>query len=103
MTRLSIRRTDRILSRLPDPDDALRRLADVLRMPESCRRRACRREGACQGGFGPPCYLAARDAFADGVGGRMREIREHWSRERDALRALLRRRPGAAPLAPPER
>lgn len=90
MTRISHRRTDRILSQLPDPDDALRRLADVLRVPETCRKRACRTEGSCQGGFGPPCYFEKRALFTEAVGERMHEYRERWAATRATLRASLR-------------
>lgn len=91
MTRLSVRRTQSILSHLPDPDDALRRLADVLRVHETCRKRACRREECCQGGFGPPCYFEKRDLFAQAVGERMHEYRERWAAARATLKASLRR------------
>jgi hypothetical protein len=87
MTRLSIRRTDAILSRLPDPDDALRRLADVLRVHETCRKRACRREECCQGGYGPPCYFEKRAFFTEAVGERMHEYRERWASARATFRA----------------
>jgi hypothetical protein len=36
--------TDHILSGLPDCDDVLRRLANALQMPATCRKRACRRD-----------------------------------------------------------
>ncbi|QFU16046.1 hypothetical protein [Microvirga thermotolerans] len=82
---------DRILSRLPDPDDVLRRLADVLQLPARCRRRACRREHGCQGGYGPPCYLAHRQMFAEAVGEGLHQARVHWREQRESLRAILRR------------
>ena len=36
------------LSTLPDCDDALRRLADVLQVPATCRKSACRRAERCR-------------------------------------------------------
>jgi hypothetical protein len=42
------------LPNLPDCDDTLRRLADVLLVPETCRKRACRKAMRCQGGYGRP-------------------------------------------------
>lgn len=67
-----------ILSDLPDCDDTLRRLADVMQMSLTCRRSRCRRRGSCQGGFGPPCYLEDRRSFVLGVGEYMQEYREYW-------------------------
>ncbi|MGO4571690.1 hypothetical protein [Microvirga sp. 2TAF3] len=84
-------RTQQILSKLPDCDDALRRLADVLKVPATCRKRACRREGNCQGGYGPPCYFEHRDLFAEAVRERMHEYRDYWSGQREGMRAILRR------------
>ena len=80
-----------ILARMPDADDVLRRLADVIQVPQTCRRRACRNEGRCQGGYGPPCYFENRKRFADAVLEEMEEHRERWNAQRDSLEALLRR------------
>ncbi|WP_404287249.1 hypothetical protein ACD578_18255 [Microvirga sp. RSM25] len=85
-------RVQHILSRMPDADDALRRLADVIQVPETCRRRACRNQGRCQGGFGPPCYLENRKRFADAVLEEMQEHRELWIRQRASFEAALRGR-----------
>lgn len=74
---------------LPDCDDALRRLADVLQIPLTCRKRRCRRESLCQGGYGPPCYFENREAFTDGVREQMQEYREYWDRQRATLKAAL--------------
>ena len=79
-----------ILSAVPDTDDVLRRLADLIRMPETCRRRACTRALRCRGGYGPPCYFAGRESFAEAVRERMHEVRDHWDRQRRSLEALLR-------------
>ena len=84
-------RTQAFLSRLPDPDAALRSLADVLRVPETCRRRACRQERRCQGGFGPPCYFEKRTLFADAVREHMHEHRYFWDEQRERIEAVLRR------------
>ena len=84
-------RAEAILSKLPDCDDTLRRLSDVLQIPLTCRRRRCQRDGLCQGGYGPPCYFENRQDFADGVLGQMQEYREYWDRQRATLRAALRR------------
>ncbi|MGO4705514.1 hypothetical protein AB4072_07035 [Microvirga sp. 2MCAF38] len=54
-------RVQATLSKLPDCDDTLRRLADILGVPSTCRKRACRIEGTCQGGYGPPCFFARRE------------------------------------------
>jgi hypothetical protein len=86
-------RVQHILSRLPDADDALRRLADVIQVPQTCcRRRACRSQGRCQGGFGPPCYLEGPQVFVDGVRGQMQEYREFWYSQHRAIKAEERRR-----------
>ena len=82
---------DYVLSKLPDPDDTLRRLADLLHVPAKCRRRACRRERGCQGGYGPPCYFEHRPLFADPLADGLQEIRSYWTEQRESLRALLRR------------
>ncbi|MBA1157929.1 hypothetical protein [Microvirga mediterraneensis] len=81
-----------ILSDLPDCDDTLRRLADVLQMPHTCRRSRCQRRGACQGGYGPPCYLEDRRSFVLGVGEQMQEYREFWHGRYRAIQAEERRR-----------
>ncbi len=78
-------------SLFPDCDDALRRLADVLQIPLTCRKRRCRREGQCAGGFGPPCYLENRQDFVEGVSGQIQEYREYWGRQRATMRAVPQR------------
>jgi hypothetical protein len=88
---LPMSRIERVLSKLPDCEEALRRLADVLQMPAACRKRACRREGRCQGGYGPPWYFEKRDVFADSIREGMRDHRDYWDRQRESLRTLLRR------------
>ena len=55
------------LSGMPDFDDTLRRLSDLLRAYKICRKRTCRFNEGCQGGYGPPCYLQQRNLFADAV------------------------------------
>ena len=75
---------------LPDCDDTLRRLADVLQIPLTCRRAGCRRKGQCQGGFGPPCFLEQRRDFVSGVRDRMQEYREYWHQRGRTLQAALR-------------
>lgn len=84
-------RVESILSKFPDCDDALRRLADVLQVPLTCRKNRCRREGLCQGGYGPPCYFENRHVFVDGVAEQMQEHRDYWNRQRETIRAALRR------------
>jgi len=84
-------RVEAVLSQIPDCDEALRRLADVLQMPASCRRRTCRRERSCQGGFGPPCYFEKREFFAEAVRERMQDYRHYWTEEREKIAAILRR------------
>ncbi len=79
-----------ILSRMPDADDALRRLADVIQVPETCRKRACRSHGRCQGGYGPPCYFENRKRFADAVLEDMHQHREFWVAQRASCEAALR-------------
>jgi hypothetical protein len=79
-----------ILSRMPDADDALRRLADVIQVPETCRKRACRSHGRCQGGYGPPCYFENRKRFADAVLEDMHQHREFWVSQRASCEAALR-------------
>lgn len=43
---------------MPDFDDTLQRLSDLFMAYKICRRRTCRWHESCQGGFGPPKYLA---------------------------------------------
>ncbi|PVE23519.1 hypothetical protein DC522_15355 [Microvirga sp. KLBC 81] len=78
------------LSTLPDCDDALRRLADVLDVPATCRKHACRRAERCQGGYGPPCYFERRKFFADAVLDAMPEYRTRWAERRRSIAALFR-------------
>jgi hypothetical protein len=52
---------------MPDFDDTLIRLSDLIMMHKICRRRTCRHNEGCQGGFGPPCYLHYRHHFVDAV------------------------------------
>ncbi|MBL0405309.1 hypothetical protein JKG68_15165 [Microvirga aerilata] len=80
-----------ILAGLPDADDVLRRLADVIQVPSGCRRRGCRTQGLCQGGFGPPCFLENRKRFSDAVLEEMAEHRQHWIDQRARIETLLRR------------
>lgn len=75
----------------PDCDDTLRRLADVLQIPLTCRRKSCRREGECQGGYGPPCYFEHHGVFVEGVRAQMQEYREYWGQQRKAVPSALRR------------
>jgi hypothetical protein len=84
-------RTQHILSKFPDCDDTLRRLADVIHVPSTCRKRICRREGSCQGGFGPPCFFEKRDFFAEALRERMHEYRDFWTGHRENMRAILRK------------
>jgi hypothetical protein len=88
----SMKRFHPTLSELPDCDDTLRRLADVLQVPLTCRRTRCRRTGQCQGGFGPPCYRECRRAFVDGVREQMQEYREYWHDRYRTIQAEERRR-----------
>ena len=67
---------------MPDFDDTLQRLSNLLRMHRLCRRRTCRRNEGCQGGFGPPCYLQYRHHFADAVRYELDEYRAFWSEQR---------------------
>ncbi|WP_445503144.1 hypothetical protein [Microvirga sp. G4-2] len=80
-----------MLHALPDCDDVLRRLADVLQIPLTCRNARCRRKGLCQGGYGPPCYFESRQDFVKGVGEQMQEYRAFWHERRETLKASLRR------------
>lgn len=89
--KLPKRSIKRVLSSMPDCDDVLRRLADVLNMAQTCRRRACREAGQCRGGFGPPCYFARRAVFAEAVEAHMDEYRTFWARERKRIVALFMR------------
>ena len=98
-------RRRRILACLPDADDALRRLADAIQAPEACRKRVCRAAHRCQGGFGPPCFLADRGRFADAVREEMDEHRAYWAAHRARLEADLRalerpRSSSRSPLSP---
>ena len=68
----------------PDCDDTLRRLADVLQIPLTCRHNRCRRRGECQGGYGPPCYFESHQDFAKGVREQMQEFRDYWRGRRAA-------------------
>lgn len=80
-----------ILSQLPDCDDTLRRLADVLQVPPECRKRACRIEGQCQGGYGPPCFFARREFFSDALRDHMDEYRDQCAAHRESMRQMMRR------------
>jgi len=73
---------------MPDFDDTLCRLANLIMAHRICRRRTCRRNEGCQGGFGPPCYLQQRHLFADAVHYELDEYRAYWSEQR--RRARLR-------------
>ena len=79
-----------ILDRMPDADDALRRLADAIQVPSTCRRRRCREQGRCQGGYGPPCYFENRKRFADAVLEDMHQHRAYWDEHRAGWEADLR-------------
>ena len=87
----AMKRFHPILSEIPDCDDTLRRLADVLQIPLTCRRNRCRRTGQCQGGYGPPCYLEERQDFVKGVREQMQEYREYWFEQQQAIKAQERR------------
>jgi hypothetical protein len=84
-------RMQTILSQIPDCDDALQRLANVLQVPSRCRRRGCRIERQCQGGYGPPCFFERREFFSDALRDNMHEHREFWDSQRETMRAMLRR------------
>jgi hypothetical protein len=86
----------RLFSRSPGCDDTLRRLADVLQIPLTCRKRTCRRTGLCQGGYGPPCFLEQRFEFTQGVHEQMQEYREFWKAQRENMVAHLRGRQAGA-------
>ena len=67
---------------LADIDDLMRQLSDLLVVPVLCRKRACRLSERCRGGPGPPCLDQYPEIFAVHVGGRMRETRRFWLRQR---------------------
>jgi hypothetical protein len=67
---------------LAEIDDLMRQLSDLLVVPVLCRKRACRLAERCRGGPGPPCLHQYPDVFAVHVGGRMREMRRFWQRQR---------------------
>ena len=67
---------------LADIDDLMRQLSDLLVVPVLCRKRACRLSERCRGGPGPPCLHEYPEVFAVRVGGRMRETRRFWQRQR---------------------
>jgi hypothetical protein len=71
---------------MPDFDDTLRRLSDLLRAHKICRNRTCRRNESCQGGYGPPCYLQQRHLFADAVRYELDEYRAYWNEQRRQAR-----------------
>ena len=78
------------LPNLPDCDDTLRRLADVLLVPETCRKRACRKAMRCQGGYGPPCFFDRQRFFTRSVLDNMNVYREYWDEEREKVETALR-------------
>jgi hypothetical protein len=49
------------------------------RVHKICRKRTCRKNEGCQGGFGPPCYLQQRNLFADAVRYELDEYRTYWN------------------------
>ncbi|MEE1609702.1 hypothetical protein [Microvirga sp. CF3016] len=71
---------------MPDFDDTLQRLSNLLRAHRLCRQRSCRRNESCQGGFGPPCYLQQRHLFADAVRCELDDYRAYWGRQRRQAR-----------------
>ena len=75
----------------PDCDDTLRRLADVLQISLTCRKNRCRRQGRCQGGYGPPCYFENHGEFVAGLREQMQEYRDYWGRQRATMKAGLQR------------
>lgn len=87
-------RNSRLFSRLPDCDDTLRRLADLLQIPYTCRRRKCRRTVQCQGGYGPPCYFEQRITFTERVHEHMQEYRAFWKAQRETVVSNLRENSG---------
>ena len=72
---------------MPDFDDTLARLSNLLRAHRLCRRRTCRRNEGCQGGFSPPCYLQYRHLFADAVRYELDEYRAYWAEQRRRAKA----------------
>ena len=72
---------------MPDFDDTLVRLANLLMMHKICRRRTCRWHEGCQGGFGPPCYLQQRHLFADAVRYELDDYRAFWTEQRRRAKA----------------
>jgi hypothetical protein len=75
------------LCNMPDFDDTLRRLSDLLRAHRLCRKRTCRWNESCQGGYGPPCYLQQRNLFADAVRYELDEYRAYWNAQQRKARA----------------
>lgn len=73
---------------MPDFDDTLRRLSDLLMAYKICRKRACQREECCQGGYGPPCFLQQRNLFADAIRYELDEYRLYWSEQRKRANRL---------------
>ena len=73
------------LPNLPDCDDTLRRLADVLLVPETCRK-AMR----SQSGYGPPCFFDRQRFFTRSVLDNMNIYREYWDEEREKVETALR-------------
>jgi hypothetical protein len=71
---------------MPDFDDTLRRLSDLLRAYRLCRRHTCRFHEGCQGGWGPPCYLQQRHLFADAVRWELDDYRTYWEGQRKRAR-----------------
>ena len=67
---------------MPDFDDTLKRLSDLIMAHKICRRRTCRKNEGYQGGFGPPCYLQQRGLFADAVLYELDEYRAYWGEQR---------------------
>jgi len=77
------------LFNMPDFDDTLKRLSDLLRAHRICRRRTCRHNEECQGGFGPPCYLQQRHLFADAVRYELDEYRAYWTQQRQQAKQRM--------------
>jgi hypothetical protein len=75
-------RRPRSLEGLPDIDDLVRQLSDFIDYPVLCRNRACRLSERCQGGYGPPCFDADREVFAEHMRNGLREMRRFWKRQR---------------------
>ena len=72
---------------MPDFDDTLRRLSNLLMAHKICRKRACRWNESCQGRYGPPCYLQQRNLFADAVRCELDEYRAFWYEQRRKAKA----------------